>query len=1137
MPITAARLLVQVGADTSEASQKLNSFDGTLRARARQMSHTMDSVAASVQRIGGEFQRATNPVNLLRNAVSNFGASFTGVFAGTFTAQALISGLQSAANFVTNLGREALDSYAYTERLQLSLRALAGRELVQGGFANNLVEGMTLATGRAAELYDWIRKVAIESPFDRRGVADAYRLGLAYGFTTEEAKRLTQATVDFTSATGQSGDIMTRISLALGQIRARGKLASQEINQLSEAGINVREALADALGISTAEVVDLTERGLIPADFALETIFRTLEQYSGAGREQMGTFSGLLNSLEDLKQITLENFFGGFFEAAKPHLEAVVNLLNDDTFQANVKATGDQFGAWAGLTLDSLVASVQNLVAAINSGTQQEPAWFKVLKAIGALQGGNIEISTKIIPGAQPFDVPVQATVTKVNFDPSGNYSWTYDTAAQVTTVDFLDESNPSGFAWVYDAKAGIKRVDWYSGEDGLVNFTWTYDAKAKIGRIYLDPSAEKPVIALDIDWSHWKASSLSEGVLRGLGGVLPAIPFEAKWKEGTVGHLLVSAAKYLVSPFPTVLFDAKWKENTFGSLLEAAGRALITPAPLVYFDAALKQTSVAQLAGTVGSVIGKALNLSVADLLDVGRLFRAGTSVLSTWDWPDFPSWDWPDFPSWDWPSIPAPTWQWPSIPAPDWLNGLLRALGLAEAAAERGPANTHSFPRKPLPSGYTSPDGSGSGGIPGLDKIGRATGDRAFRGGWALVGEEGPELVQLPTGTRIFSNPDTKRMLAMAEELGIPAFADGNTPAPPLPMGPDRISEAEYQKLRESILAQTKSLDDNTSQLKKQGRVMEDAFRSALSKAPGLFGTSPVTADQMRMAELGIPQNFADDYLRRLSDEVLNGVDWQDVDIKDAAQAAGIDPNLPAEAILELFKQAWQDSSLFSNPENLRFINQDAVRQSIERQQASLQGQANIMALFGLSDENLNLQIQGLGQALAGSLAQNVTPEQFADVGKTALTGVGNAFSDDTIAAEAMSNAATAMQSSLVNDPDTRAAWAEVGANAWQVFQEGFKPATGAGTSTPGSNVPPGGIPAFAAGTRFFRGGLALVGDAGPELVELPYGSRVYSNPEAREMAGGVTVNMGGVVVRDRRDVDYLVYRLDREARRWRR
>lgn len=103
--------------------------------------------------------------------------------------------------------------------------------------------------------------------------------------------------------------------------------------------------------------------------------------------------------------------------------------------------------------------------------------------------------------------------------------------------------------------------------------------------------------------------------------------------------------------------------------------------------------------------------------------------------------------------------------------------------------------------------------------------------------------------------------------------------------------------------------------------------------------------------------------------------------------------------------------------------------------------------------------------------------------------------------------------------------------------MFQEGFKPATGAGTSTPGSNVPPGGIPAFAAGTRFFRGGLALVGDAGPELVELPYGSRVYSNPEAREMAGGVTVNMGGVVVRDRRDVDYLVYRLDREARRWRR
>ena len=44
-------------------------------------------------------------------------------------------------------------------------------------------------------------------------------------------------------------------------------------------------------------------------------------------------------------------------------------------------------------------------------------------------------------------------------------------------------------------------------------------------------------------------------------------------------------------------------------------------------------------------------------------------------------------------------------------------------------------------------------------------------------------------------------------------------------------------------------------------------------------------------------------------------------------------------------------------------------------------------------------------------------------------------------------------------------------------------------------------------ASGTPDFRGGRAWVGEAGPELVELPAGSRIYSNRESRRMSGGDT------------------------------
>lgn len=46
------------------------------------------------------------------------------------------------------------------------------------------------------------------------------------------------------------------------------------------------------------------------------------------------------------------------------------------------------------------------------------------------------------------------------------------------------------------------------------------------------------------------------------------------------------------------------------------------------------------------------------------------------------------------------------------------------------------------------------------------------------------------------------------------------------------------------------------------------------------------------------------------------------------------------------------------------------------------------------------------------------------------------------------------------------------------------------------------------LASGTRNYRGGLAIVGEEGPELVRLPRGSDVYSNRESLSMAGGVQI-----------------------------
>lgn len=130
---------------------------------------------------------------------------------------------------------------------------------------------------------------------------------------------------------------------------------------------------------------------------------------------------------------------------------------------------------------------------------------------------------------------------------------------------------------------------------------------------------------------------------------------------------------------------------------------------------------------------------------------------------------------------------------------------------------------------------------------------------------------------------------------------------------------------------------------------------FESRLSRVPGLFGTSETTDAQMELAKMGVGQNFADNYLRRLTDEVMNGKDWAGVDLATAARLGGIDQGLDPKAQLALFRQKWENSSLFSNKDALSLIDQGAVRDALAEQQRSEQGRQNLLQLFGVDAQSL--------------------------------------------------------------------------------------------------------------------------------------------------------------------------------------
>ncbi len=244
--------------------------------------------------------------------LGNFGSILTGVTSA-------ISLAGDALRAFGGFAMEGLDAIASYERLSASLTSLSASQILQAGAAESMTQAMTMAAPQAEELLKWIQELAIKSPFTSEGVAQAFRMAQAYGFTAEESKRLTQAMIDFTAGTGASEYAMQQIARALGQISATGKLTGGDMLQLVNAGLPVAQILADAFGVTTAEIMAMREKGLIPAKDAIEAITVYLEtNFKGAAENQANTWAGLMGTFADLKTMGLREFFGGLADVLQP---------------------------------------------------------------------------------------------------------------------------------------------------------------------------------------------------------------------------------------------------------------------------------------------------------------------------------------------------------------------------------------------------------------------------------------------------------------------------------------------------------------------------------------------------------------------------------------------------------------------------------------------------------------------------------------------------------------------------------------------------------------------------------------------------------------------------------------------------
>lgn len=133
-----------------------------------------------------------------------------------------------------------------------------------------------------------------------------------------------------------------------------------------------------------------------------------------------------------------------------------------------------------------------------------------------------------------------------------------------------------------------------------------------------------------------------------------------------------------------------------------------------------------------------------------------------------------------------------------------------------------------------------------------------------------------------------------------------------------------------------------------------IRSTFSDMLHSIEGVFGTSEVTEDDLKLAEAGGSVNYADDYLRRVRDVAFNKKARTDVDMGLVRAALGLPEDTSDIVSAIKFGRAWETGALWANPENIaNFMNVGAVKEGLHNKELGALGTQNLEAFFGIGTE----------------------------------------------------------------------------------------------------------------------------------------------------------------------------------------
>ena len=315
--------------------------------------------------------------NVFSNAIEGIGNAFASLGNSIWNVVTIGMGVMLRDSFhlvfdlLQDLVTNSFDAANELQGIQFRLQGFNLQAAIDSGLEYN--DAMTESIRLTEEQMSWVMRLAAQSPFDATDIGFVFSMSEAFGFTSDEAKVLTQSTMDFVAAMGLSSIEQKRVIINLGQMAQRGKITTREMNDLARGSLlplaDVLDRVALKMGITTAELTKLIAKPGEGVDYQL---------FIDSFNEMIGTEERFIDSGKRMAML---------FKASM-----------DNVYQT----TRDLIGYY--IMIPGIIGPIGEAIGTVMEGITQEDNWNKIIEAASRVGEALTPIVEKILnvflPGA-----------------------------------------------------------------------------------------------------------------------------------------------------------------------------------------------------------------------------------------------------------------------------------------------------------------------------------------------------------------------------------------------------------------------------------------------------------------------------------------------------------------------------------------------------------------------------------------------------------------------------------------------------------------------------------------------------------------------------------------------------------------